>query len=150
MDGTPVIVDEPLPQMPRLDVRFEGGVVMQGAAISRDNPVAGSDLVLEIDWKRDAQIDKGLGIFMHIEGGSGMNGDHVLLSQVLDLEDAPPGKTLRDVMPLWVPEDSAGKTWKVWVGLWRVRHGGERVKVVEAGQATVDADRVLAVSYKAQ
>jgi hypothetical protein len=71
----------------------------------------------------------------------------VLLSSVLDLEDAPPDKTLRDVMPLWVPEDSRGKTWKVWVGLWRIRRGGERVDVTDSGQAIVDKDRVLAATF---
>jgi len=51
-------------------------------------------------------------------------------------------------MPLWVPEDSRGKKWKVWVGLWRVRRGGERVKVTGPGQASIDQDRVLAASYE--
>jgi hypothetical protein len=86
---------------------------------------------------------------MHIvpSAGKAMNGDHVLLSQVLDLEDAPSGKILRDVMPLWVPVDGGGKMWKVRVGLWRVRHGGTRVPVVESGHAIVDQDAVIAVAF---
>ena len=78
--------------------------------------------------------------------GIGVNGV-VLLSSVLDLEDAPPGKTLRDVMPLWVPEDAHGKTWKVWVGLWQIQYGGERVHLADPGQATADGDRVLAATF---
>jgi hypothetical protein len=148
-DGRPVVVDAVPPGTPVLGARFASGVVLEGARISSAHPVPASDLVLELDWRRDAVIDKGLGIFMHIEAseGKGMNGDHVLLSSVLDLEDAPSGKVLRDVMPLWVPEDAKGKTFKVWVGLWRVRRGGERVHLDDRGQATADGDRVLAATF---
>lgn len=149
MDGRPVIVDEVDEGTVRMDARFEAGVVLEAATLSDTSPRPGSDLMLELDWRRDAQIEKGLGVFIHItpSSGDGMNGDHVLLSGVLDLEDAPPGKTLRDVLPLWVPDDARGKTWKVWVGLWRVRHGGERVPLTDHGHAEVDANRVLAASY---
>jgi hypothetical protein len=148
-DGRPVVVDALPPGIPALGARFASGVVLEGAKISNAHPGAGSDLVLELDWRRDVTIEKGLGVFMHIEAseGKGMNGDHVLLSSVLDLEDAPSGKTLRDVMPLWVPEDSKGKSWKVWVGLWQVRRGGGRVPLDDHGQATVDGDRVLAATF---
>jgi hypothetical protein len=149
LDGRPVIADAPTPGMQPLEAHFDSGVILEGARLSNPHPSAGTDLVLELDWRRRPDIEKGLGIFMHIEpsSGSGMNGDHVLLSSVLDLEDAPPDKTLRDVMPLWVPEDSRGKTWKVWVGLWRIRRGGERVDVTDSGQAIVDKDRVLAATF---
>lgn len=149
MDGRPVIVDDLDEGTVRMDARFEAGVVLEAVTLSDTSPRPGTDLQLELDWRRDAQIEKGLGVFVHItpSSGDGMNGDHVLLSGVLDLEDAPPGKTLRDVLPLWVPDDARGKTWKVWVGLWRVRQGGERVPVTDHGQAEVDANRVLAASY---
>jgi len=148
-DGHPLVVDALPSGTPVLGARFASGVVLEGARISNPHAGPATDLVLELDWRRDAVIDKGLGIFMHIEAseGKGMNGDHVLLSSVLDLEDAPPGKTLRDVMPLWVPEDSKGKTWKVWVGLWRVRRGGERVHLDDRGQAKADGDRVLVATF---
>lgn len=149
LDGRPVIADDLDEGTVRMDARFEAGVVLEAATLSDTSPRPGTDLQLELDWRRDAQIEKGLGVFVHISPSSGdtMNGDHVLLSGVLDLEDAPPGKTLRDVLPLWVPDDARGKTWKVWVGLWRVRHGGERVPVSDRGHAEVDANRVLAASY---
>lgn len=151
MDGRPVVVDDLDEGTVRMDARFEAGVVLEAATLSDSSPRPGTDLKLELDWRRDVQIEKGLGVFVHItpSSGDGMNGDHVLLSGVLDLEDAPPGKTLRDVLPLWVPEDAKGKTWKVWVGLWRIREGGERVPITpgEHGHAVVDANRVLAASY---
>lgn len=150
MDGSPVIVDAlPVGAQP-LGARFGSGVVLEGARLSNLHPGAGTDLVLELDWRRDATIERGQGVFMHMEpsDGKGMNGDHVLLSSVLDLDDAPPGKTLRDVMPLWVPEDSHGKTWKVWVGLWQIEYGGERMHLVDPGQATADGDRVLVATFQ--
>jgi len=149
MDGRSIVADEVDEGTPRVDARFAAGVVLEAATLSDTSPRPGSDLTLELDWRRDEQIEKGLGVFVHITPSSGdtVGGDHVLLSGVLDLEDAPPGKTLRDVLPLWVPDDARGKTWKVWVGLWRVRHGGERVPVTVRGNAKVDANRVLAASY---
>ncbi|HEX8791834.1 MAG TPA: hypothetical protein VF765_12860 [Polyangiaceae bacterium] len=149
MDGRPVVVDELDEGTVRMDARFEAGVVLEAATLSDASPRPGTDLKLELDWRRDAQIEKGLGVFVHITpmSGDGMNGDHVLLSGVLDFGDAPPGKTLRDVLPLWVPDDARGKSWKVWVGLWRVRQGGERVPLTDPGHAEVDANRVLAASY---
>jgi hypothetical protein len=149
-DGRPVVVDALPAGIPAMGARFASGVVLEGAKISNQRPAAGTDLVLEIDWRRDPQIEKGLGVFLHMEpsDGKGMNGDHVLLSSVLDLEDAPPGKTLRDVMPLWVPEDSKGKTWRVYAGLWRIRRGGGRVQLTDPGQAKVDGDRVLVATFE--
>lgn len=149
-DGRPVVVAGLPPGTTALGARFASGVVLEGVHVTSLRPAAGTDLTLELDWKRDAAIEKGLGIFMHLEAseGKGMNGDHVLLSSVLDLEDAPPGKTLRDVMPLWVPEDSRGKTWKVYVGLWQIRRGGERVPIVDAGRASISGDRVLVATIE--
>jgi hypothetical protein len=149
MDGRPIVADDLDEGTPHIDARLEAGVVLEAATLSDTSPRPGTDLTLELDWRRDEHIEKGLGVFVHIMPSSGdsMNGDHVLISGVLDFEDAPPGKTLRDVLPLWVPDDARGKTWKVWVGLWRVRNGGERVPVTARGQAEVDANRVLAASY---
>ena len=133
----------------RIDAKFEDGVVLEAATLSNLDPAAGSDVTLELDWRRSPKVDPGLGIFVHIEPSSGtaQNGDHILLSGVLAPEDAPPDKTLRDVIPLFIPEDGRGKTWKVWVGLWHVRRGGSRVHVIDGGHTLVDGDRVLAVSF---
>jgi hypothetical protein len=150
-DGRPVVADSIDEAAVRIDARFADGVTLEAAALSNPDPKAGSDVALELDWRREARSDPGVGVFVHIEPPSGtpLNGDHVLLSGVLDLEDAPPGKTLRDVIPLGIPEDGRGKTWKVWVGLWHVRRGGSRVPLADGGHdhAEVDQDRVLAVSF---
>jgi hypothetical protein len=136
----------------RIDAKFAGGVTLEAATLSPADPSVGTDATLELDWRMDAQVEPGLGVFVHIEPSSGtaLNGDHVLLSGILDLEEAPPGRTLRDVLPLQIPDDGRGKSWKVWVGLWRVRRGGARVPLVDEGHALVDADRVLAAQFVAR
>jgi hypothetical protein len=148
-DGRPVVADGLDEAAVRIDAKFDDGVVLEAATLSNSDPAAGSDVNLELDWRRSPQVDPGLGIFVHIEPSSGtpQNGDHILLSGVLAPEDAPADKTLRDVIPLFVPEDARGKTWKVWVGLWHVRRGGSRVRVLDGGHTLVDGDRVLAVSF---
>jgi hypothetical protein len=151
-DGRPIVADGIDEGAIRIDARFADGVTLEAATLSRSEPRAGSDMTLELDWQRGAKLEPGLGVFVHIEPSSGstLNGDHVLLSGVLDFQDAPPGATLRDVIPLYVPDDGRGKTWKVWVGLWRVRREGGRVTVVDAGHAMLENDRVLAASFVAR
>jgi hypothetical protein len=148
-DGRPVVADGLDEAAVRIDAKFEDGVVLEAATLSNPDPMAGSDVSLELDWRRSPTVDRGLGIFVHIEPSSGSptNGDHILLSGVLAPEDAPPDKTLRDVIPLYIPDDARGKTWKVWVGLWHVRRGGSRVRVTDPGHTLLDGDRVLAVSF---
>ncbi len=148
-DGRPVVAESVPEGAVGMNARFSDGVTLEAATLSPQDPRAGTEAMLELDWRRGAELEPGLGIFVHIEPSSGknLNGDHVLLSNVLDLEHAPADATLRDVMPLYVPDDGRGKTWKVWVGLWRVRLGGDRVPVSSPGYATVDGERVLAASF---
>lgn len=148
-DGRPVIADAVDEASVHIGAKFADGFVLEAATLSNPDPSAGSDDTLELDWRRSRQVDPGLGVFVHVEPSSGipLNGDHVLLSGVLAPEDAPPDKTLRDVIPLFLPREARGKTWKVWVGLWRLRRGGNRIGVVDGGQTIVDGDRVLAAQF---
>jgi hypothetical protein len=151
-DGRPVIADGLDEGAVRLDARLADDVVIEAASLSEPDPIAGQDVMLEIDWRRGARVPRGVGVFVHLEPSSGdsMNGDHALLSSVLDLEDAPVDKTLRDVIPVRLPDDARGKTWKVWVGLWFLRGNGGRVPVVDSGHAIVVADRVLVSQFVAR
>jgi hypothetical protein len=151
-DGRPIVAHDIDEGAIRIDARFEDGVTLEAATLSRAEPRAGVDMTLELDWRRGAKLEPGLGVFVHIEPSSGstLGGDHVLLSGVLDFQDAPAGATLRDVLPLYIPDDGHGKTWKIWVGLWRVRREGSRVAVVDGGHAMLDHDRVLAASFVAR
>ncbi len=148
--GQPVVVDSLSESVMRIGARFEGGMTLEAASINNVNPTPGETIVLELDWRRDAKIASGLGVFVHIEPskGDGISGDHVLLSSALDPDDAPPNRILRDLLPISVPQDARGKTWKVWVGLWLVRRGGERVHLLDRGRGVTDGDRILAGTFE--
>jgi hypothetical protein len=144
LDGSPVVVEQPPDGTRGVHVDFEAGVSLEAVALSDTNPIAGREILVEFDWKRAPDVERGLGVFVHIvpEGeGYAKNGDHVLLSGVVELDDAPPGKTLRDVLPITFPDRD--KTYKIWVGLWRIRRDASRVRVVDKGSATIDENRVL-------
>jgi hypothetical protein len=145
-DDQPVIVDAPPDDAVRFDARLEGGVTLEAAKLSDRLPRAGQEITLELDWRRGAEVRSGLGVFLHLEPNKGdaITGDHVLLSSVLDLDAAPPDRTLRDILPVHIPEDAHGTHWSIWLGLWRIRGGGERMKVLDKGKANVVEDRILA------
>jgi hypothetical protein len=149
MDGAPVVA-EGLPEGTiRVGAKFASGATFEGATLSDPTPSPDDVITLELDWTRSAQIERGLGIFVHIEPPSGdtLNGDHVLLSSTLDFSDAPPGKILRDVLPISVPDDAEGKTFKIWVGLWYMRGDGQRLRVLDAGGLTVKDNGLLVGSF---
>jgi hypothetical protein len=144
--GQEIVVEDLAYGTMRFDTVLGGGISLVGAALDNPMPEAGGTVHLELDWRRDAVIDEGLGIFVHVEPNKGdtLNGDHFDLSQALSFEKAPPGKVLRDIVPITLPADSSKKTWKIWVGLWRLQRGGARVPVLKPGSAIVEHDRILA------
>ena len=149
LDGGPVVVDS-LPEATiRVDAKLAGGLTFEGASLSNPRPAPNDSILLEVDWRRSVEEARGLGVFTHIEASKGdaLNGDHVLLSSSLDFDDAPPDKTLRDVIPVSIPDDAAGKTFKVWVGIWHMRGNGRRVPVVDPGPATVKDQAILAATF---
>jgi hypothetical protein len=143
--GDEIVRESPVDGATPLDVRFEGGIALVAGKLDAVTPKAGDTVHLELDWRRAASIAAGRGVFVHIEPDQGkrFDGDHVQLSQVLTFDAAPPGKILRDILPITFPEDARGKKWKVWVGLWRVQRGGARVSVEDSGSATVQDGRVF-------
>jgi len=76
-----------------------------------------------------------------------VNVDHVALATVAPFEAFPTNKTLRDVLPDIAVE--SGKTYRIYVGVWRARRGGERLKVTDKGNGTIDDDRVLVATVRA-
>jgi hypothetical protein len=149
LDGEPVIVDDLPAGTIRVDAKLGAGLTFEGATVSNARPSPNDTIVLEVDWRRSAEPARGLGFFLHIEPSKGdtLNGDHVLLSSTLDFGDAPPDKTLRDVLPITVPNDAAGKTFKIWVGVWRMRGDGTRVPILDPGPATIKGNAILAATF---
>ncbi len=142
--GEPIVVDTLRQGVARLDTHFEGGITLAAASVDHQSAHAGETVVLELDWVREANVDPGLGVFVHFEPstGDGFNGDHVELSQTLLVEAAPPNKLLRDLLPITFPTDAGQKQWKIFVGLWRIQRGGARVHVTDPGHSSVDDDRI--------
>jgi hypothetical protein len=151
-DGVRIVADHIGEGSVRFDTKFQGDLTLEAANLSDPNPAAGTDVTIELDWRRGEQIPRGVGVFLDVEPSKGdtLKSDHVLLSGELDFEDAPPFATLRDIFPVHVPANSRGKTWKVWVGLWQTRHGDARLRVIDWGQAIVDNNRILAATYEAR
>jgi hypothetical protein len=147
--GEPIVADALEQGTIRLGARLEGGVTLEAATLRESSLRAGETVVLELDWRRERAITPGLGVFVHVEPSAGdtIGGDHVLLSQTLLLDDAPPDKVLRDLLPITLPSDAAGKHWKIWVGLWGVRRDGKRMRVQDEGSAIVEGDAILAASF---
>jgi hypothetical protein len=149
LDGGPIVLAALPEATVRVDAKLAGGLTFEGASLSNPRPAPNESILLEIDWRRSKEGARGLGVFLHLEPSKGdtLNGDHVLLSSSLDFDDAPPDKTLRDVLPVSIPEDAAGKTYKVWVGLWHMRGNGRRVPVVDPGPATIKDGAILAATF---
>lgn len=136
-------------------VVFAGGYELVAIKLSTPSPRPGQTVFLELDWRARKPVQKGMGIFMHFDAEpvakgateDHLNGDHPTFSGVVDLDHAPEGKIIRDIVELSVPDDAAGKKWKVWVGLWVLKGRGDRIKVLSTGHATVEEDAVLAASF---
>ncbi len=141
--GDPIVTDAPPPDAQRLGVRLDEGLMLEAARVSPRPTPEGPTLDLELDWRLARPVTPGLGIFVHIEPDQGetANVDHVTLAAVAPFEAFPIDKTLRDVIPPVALEPN--KTYKIYVGVWRARRGGDRLRVVDKGTATVEDDRVL-------
>jgi hypothetical protein len=129
-------------------VVFEGGVTLEGFRMSSAKPTTESNLEIEFDWKVDPDVKPRMGIFVHLVPSKGdpakdqIAADHVLLSDIVEFEQAPANKTIRDIVNVTIPFDAGGKDWTVYVGIWNVRGNGKRRAVTDAGGATVDDNRV--------
>jgi len=148
-DGEPIAQDTPPPGAQKLGTKFEEGISLEATRTLVRSTPDGPVLDFELDWRLDRPAPPGLGIFVHFEPDKGdtVNVDHVGLATVAPFEAFPANKTLRDALPDIAIE--SGKTYKIYVGVWRARRGGERLKVAEAGSATIDADRVLVATIRA-
>jgi hypothetical protein len=146
--GDEMIVDAVPDTSQPVNVVFEGGVTLQGFRMSTARPTTESNLEIEFDWKVDPDVKPRMGIFVHLVPSKGDPGkdqiaaDHVLLSDIVEFEQAPPNKTIRDIVNVTIPFDAGGKDWTVYVGIWNVRGNGKRRPVTDAGGSTVDDNRV--------
>lgn len=135
----------------KMRARLARGVELDGAQVRLSGGSSEPSLTIELDWKATERVERGLGVFIHVEvdGQDGVNVDHVRISGVAPLEDLPVDAVLRDVVPpIAIPAPKKPPTaLRVYVGLWRARGDGSRVGVVDGGGAKVDDDRILVASF---
>jgi len=139
--GEAIVVTEPPPGMERSNIRFEGGITLEAFHVAlqgrRDEPA----ISVELDWRKTTDIERGVGVFIHIEpdGGDALNVDHVRISMAAPLDDLPLGATLRDVVPpIDIERPKAPKSYVVYAGLWRARGDGSRLRALEANPLVTD------------
>ncbi len=146
--GEPLVQADPPIGSQRVDSQFESGISLEATRINLRSTADGPMLDFELDWKLANPAPPGLGIFVHFEPDKGdpVNIDHVALATLAPFEALPANMTLRDVLPGIAIE--SGKTYKIYVGVWRARKNGSRLKVVAGGKLTVDQDRLLVATIK--
>jgi hypothetical protein len=148
--GEPVIADAPPEGATTAGARFEGDIELVAVRATPPDPIAGGKTILEIDWRVGERVPSGVGVFVHIqpEVGDRMTADHATVSGVLELEQAPKGKILRDVLELSVPDTLSGKSIQVWAGLWLQRGRGTRLQVTSRGSLEARDHRLLIFTLK--
>ncbi|WP_394846566.1 hypothetical protein LZC95_03770 [Pendulispora brunnea] len=142
--GESILAAAPPPDARRIDAQFAGGITLEAFKMTPATPAAESVVTMEFDWKVSPDVESKMGFFVHVVPSSGndLRADHVMISDALEIEKAPPGKTLRDIVQLTVPYDGGGKTWRVYAGLWRVRGDGKRIPIIRTGTATASDNRL--------
>ncbi len=164
--GEDVVVDAPPPDATKAGVVFAGGLELVAVKVSTTTPKPGSTMTIELDWRARPPTQKGMGVFMHLDATpyvpkkdlsedqqkeedkqNHLNGDHATFSGVIDPDHVPPGKIVRDIVELSVPDDAANKQWKVYMGLWMLKGRGERIKVNGTGSMVVEDDRVVVATF---
>jgi hypothetical protein len=148
--GDPVVADAPPEGATEANARFEGDIELVAVRATPPDPVAGGKTIIEIDWRVGANVPSGVGVFAHIEpeGSDRMMADHATISGVLELEHAPKGKILRDIIELSVADTYSGKSIKVWAGLWLQRGRGTRLRVTSHGTLEERENRLLITTLK--
>ncbi|MGH7298731.1 MAG: hypothetical protein ACRELB_27570, partial [Polyangiaceae bacterium] len=144
------IVSEPPEETPRLRAKLEGDVTLEAAIVQNTGGPSEPTLSVELDWKLASHVERGLGVFIHVEGDGmdTLNIDHVRISGAAPLESLPLDVTLRDVVPpIAVPVPKKKTEIHVYVGLWRARGDGKRLHVLDSAGAVINDDRIQVATF---
>jgi hypothetical protein len=132
-------------------VTFGRGIVLDAVrAPAAAAVVPGDPSMIEMDWRVAGTVPRDIDIVVSFESRGGAllgRADHDLISAALRFTDAPPGVTLRDIVPFLVPAAPGATDLDVWVGL---RDGGShRPLHVSANNRLTRADgRVLVATLR--
>jgi hypothetical protein len=152
--GEQMIVAGPPESTQPIDAHWADGIILEAAQV-RIEPGDDPNTVLaklELDWRIERKLPTGLGIFVHFHENpkDQFGADHVLLSGVLQLEDAPLHTTIRDVAEgIVVSLNENPITWEVYVGVWRARRDQYRVDVENYGRLGGRDQMVLVWTFDA-
>jgi hypothetical protein len=143
-----MIVEAPPEGSLPVEARWDG-IVLEASTLTVEPVGDTTSVTVELDWRLSKKPPPGLGVFVRFEKAKDhFNADHVLLSDLMALEDAPIGKTVRDVAAVVViPPDKAPGTWNVYAGLWRARRDGQRLRILGGINGTVSDNRVQVGSF---
>lgn len=151
-EGEPIVVPAPPDDATRVDAQWVAeGITLEAARFKKlpSSTDRDTDATVELDWRFDKKPPTGLGVFVHLEGGSSgpISLDYAFLSGSLLLDDAPLHATLRDVSEkLVLPNDKEQKEIKVFAGLFYARRSGDRLRDIRT-KAPVERGRVFLGSF---
>jgi hypothetical protein len=147
-EGDPIVVPAPPDGTTPIRARWVAeGITLQAARLNKSSGPADRDtnLSVELDWRLDTPLPKGLAIFVEVEGApaGSFSLDYAFLSGTLLLDDAPLHITLRDVSDkLLLPNGPDPKEVKVYAGLYYGRRDGARLTDVQGDALEIDNGRV--------
>jgi hypothetical protein len=153
--GEPVIADAPPEGAVAVDATWAEGITLVAARILTQPTRIATEktATIELDWKLAKKPPKGLGVFVHVEGGPGgfISLDYALLSGVVLFEDAPLHRIVRDVSePITLAWGGSPSTYTVHAGLFLARRSGDRLKDISGpGSLNEDDGRVFVGSFVA-
>jgi hypothetical protein len=126
----------------RLGARFGDAIELAGADQESTRAMAGEETKVTLYWRCLARPRGDLRIFAHLEGpdGSRANLDHDPVYGLHPISEWRPGTIVRDELWIGFAGDAAPGEHVLWVGVYDEDPPGDRVPVVAADDAIVDAD----------
>ena len=108
---------------------------MHGCALSKAEVEAGDSVLLRCYFEVTRPVTESFSVFVHLMDAQGrhvLSADHLPCAGLFRVPQWRPGHIVEDVAPVSVPESSAGKRLRLYIGLFRgsVRvHAGPADKV---------------------
>jgi hypothetical protein len=151
--GEPMLVDAPPEGTTPIGAEWDYGITLEAAEVHVKPSEDGRSRLatLELDWRIDRKLPPGLGVFVQFETrpDERFSADHVLLSSIMTMEEAPLHRTIRDVsVPIVVSPSKNLKTWNVYAGIWRARRDQARVAPLSVGKLGGNENRALVGSVE--
>jgi hypothetical protein len=152
-EGDPIVASAPPEDATPVGAAWlDQGIMLQAYRVKETPAPSKGDVsvTVELDWRLFKKPPPGLGIAVRIDGGSKgvIPLNYALYSGALLIEDAPLGKTVRDVSEqILVPAADHPQTMRIWVGLSYARRDGRAITNVRGGLSKVSDGRIIVGSF---